>query len=85
MATHSMYLPGESQGRGSLVGCRLSWTRVKRLSSSSSSNMILSRLSDYFEFNTDTDSEISRLDLIVPHVRHIPSKCSDKMYCLLVI
>ena len=84
MATHSVYLPGESQGRGSLVGCRLSWTRVKRLSSSSSS-MVLSRLSDYFEFNTDTGSLISRLDLIVPHVRHIPSKCSDKMYCLLVI
>ena len=23
MATHPMFLPGESQGRGSLVGCRL--------------------------------------------------------------
>ena len=23
MATHSMFLPGESQGRGSLVGCHL--------------------------------------------------------------
>ena len=23
MATHSMFLPGESQGWGSLVGCRL--------------------------------------------------------------
>ena len=23
MATHSVFLPGESQGRGSLVGCRL--------------------------------------------------------------
>ena len=23
MATHSCFLPGESQGRGSLVGCRL--------------------------------------------------------------
>ena len=23
MAIHSMFLPGESQGRGSLVGCRL--------------------------------------------------------------
>ena len=23
MATHSMFLPGESQGRGSLVSCRL--------------------------------------------------------------
>ena len=23
MATHSMFLPGESQGQGSLVGCRL--------------------------------------------------------------
>ena len=36
-----MFLPGESQGRGSLVGCRLwvtqSRTRLKRLSSSSSS------------------------------------------------
>ena len=42
-----VFLPGESQGRGSLVGCRLwgrtelygveqSWTRLKRLSSSSS-------------------------------------------------
>ena len=30
-----LYLPGESQGRGSLVGCRR--TRLKRLSSSSSS------------------------------------------------
>ena len=33
-------LPGESQGRGSLVGCRLwgrtGWTRLKRRSSSSS-------------------------------------------------
>ena len=37
-----VFLPGESQGRGSLVGCRL-WghterTRLKRLSSSSSSH-----------------------------------------------
>ena len=35
-----VFLPGESQGWGSLVGCRLwvaqSWTRLKRLSSSSS-------------------------------------------------
>ena len=35
-------MPGESQGRGSLVGCRLwvaqSRTRLKRLSSSSSSS-----------------------------------------------
>ena len=35
-----VFLPGESQGRQSLVGCRLwgaqSWTRLKRLSSSSS-------------------------------------------------
>ena len=35
-----VFLPGESQGRGSLVGCRLwvaqSWTRLRRLSSSSS-------------------------------------------------
>ena len=35
-----VFLPGESQGRGSLVGCRLwvaqSQTRLKRLSSSSS-------------------------------------------------
>ena len=30
-------LPGESQGRGSLVSC---WTRLKRLSSSSSSNTV---------------------------------------------
>ena len=28
MATHSMFLPGESQGRGSLVGCRL-WGRTE--------------------------------------------------------
>ena len=37
-----VFLPGESQGWGSLVGCRLwgrkSWTRLKRLSSSSSSS-----------------------------------------------
>ena len=36
------FLPGESQGRGSLVGCRhgvaQSWTRLKRHSSSSSSS-----------------------------------------------
>ena len=37
-----VFLPGESQGQGSLVGCCLwgrtqSWTRLKRLSSSSSS------------------------------------------------
>ena len=35
----SVFLPGESQGRGSLVGCRLwgrtEWTRLKQLSSSS--------------------------------------------------
>ena len=39
-----VFLPGESQGRGSLVGCRLwvaqSQTRLKRLSGSSSSSMI---------------------------------------------
>ena len=39
-----VFLPGESQGRGSLVGCRLwvaqSRTRLKRLSSSSSSILI---------------------------------------------
>ena len=28
MATHSVFLPGESQGRGSLVGCRL-WARTE--------------------------------------------------------
>ena len=28
MATHSMFLPGESQGRGSLVGCCL-WGRTE--------------------------------------------------------
>ena len=28
MATHSMFLPGESQGRGSLVGCHL-WGRTE--------------------------------------------------------
>ena len=28
MATHSRILPGESQGRGSLVGCRL-WGRTE--------------------------------------------------------
>ena len=28
MATHSIFLPGESQGRGSLVGCRL-WGRAE--------------------------------------------------------
>ena len=28
MATHSSVLPGESQGRGSLVGCRL-WGRAE--------------------------------------------------------
>ena len=27
MATHPVFLPGESQGRGSLVGCRL-WGRT---------------------------------------------------------
>ena len=35
-----VFLPGESQGRGSLMGCRhgvaQSWTRLKQLSSSSS-------------------------------------------------
>ena len=38
-----VFLPGESQGWRSLVGCRLwdraEWTRLKRLSSSSSSKM----------------------------------------------
>ena len=41
-----VFLPGESQGQGSLVGCRLwdrtSRTRLKRLSSSSSSSSALS-------------------------------------------
>ena len=40
-----VFSPGESQGRGSLVGCRLwvtqSQTRLKQLSSSSSSSRIL--------------------------------------------
>ena len=47
----SVFLPGESQGRGSLVGCclwgRTSRTRLKRLSSSSSS-MILRNLRNEF-------------------------------------
>ena len=41
-----VFLPGESQGQGSLVGCRLgvaqSRTRLKRLSSSSS-GLLLSK------------------------------------------
>ena len=28
LATHSVFLPGESQGRGSLVGCHL-WCRTE--------------------------------------------------------
>ena len=42
-----VFLPGESQGRGSLVGCHLwgrvaqSQTRLKRLSSSSSSSALI--------------------------------------------
>ena len=44
-----VFLPGESQGQQSLVGCRLwvaqSWTRLKRLSSSSSSLLC------FFSFN----------------------------------
>ena len=43
-----LFLPGESQGRGSLVGCRLwgrtSRTQLKRLSSSSSSRLIIAFL-----------------------------------------
>ena len=38
-----VFLAGESQGRGSLVGCHL-WTRLKRLSSSSSSRFIIAFL-----------------------------------------
>ena len=42
-----VFLPGESQGRGSLVGCRLwvaqSQTRLKRLSSSSSSSSMMGK------------------------------------------
>ena len=42
-----LFLPGESQGRGSLVGCRLwvaqSQTRLKWLSSSSSRNILLTQ------------------------------------------
>ena len=38
-----VFLPGESQGRGSLMGCRhgvaQSWTRLKRLSSSSKNKL----------------------------------------------
>ena len=41
----SVFLPGESQGQGSLVGCHLwvaqSRTRLKRLSSSSSSSYLM--------------------------------------------
>ena len=41
-----VFLPGESQGRGSLVstvyGVAQSWTQLKRLSSSSSNSLILS-------------------------------------------
>ena len=41
----SVFLPGESQGRGSLVGCclwgRTEWTRLKWLSSSSSSKTFI--------------------------------------------
>ena len=37
-----VFLPGESQGRQSLVGCRL-WGRLKRLSSSRVISMILNK------------------------------------------
>ena len=54
-----VFLPGESQGRGSLVGCRLwvaqSQTRLRRLSSSSRS-----------EYLIETDSMQSSL-YISPH------------------
>ena len=44
MAAHPVFLPGESQGRRSLVGYRIrgvtqSRTRLKRLSSSSNSSL----------------------------------------------
>ena len=43
MATYSSFLPGESQGQGTLVGCHLwghtDWTLLKQLSSSSSSRL----------------------------------------------
>ena len=52
-----VFLPGESQGRGSLVGCclwgRTSRTRLKRLSSSSSS-MILRNLRNECPLSTSS-------------------------------
>ena len=51
-----VFLPGESQGRGSLVGCCYgvapSWTRLKQFSSSSSSDYITSswRLAGGYSF-----------------------------------
>ena len=49
-----MFLPGESQGQGSLVGCRLwgrtSRTRLKRLSSSSSSSCCYLKSFTYISF-----------------------------------
>lgn len=46
--------------------------------------MALARLSDYYEFNIDINSEISLFDLTVPHVLSIFIVYAQiKPYCLL--
>ena len=68
--TTPVFLPGESQGRGSLVGCRL-WGRtesdtLKQLSSSSSSSTSINQASE-------TKKEEQTSDL----ASDLPGQCHD--------
>ena len=71
-----VFLPGESQGRGSLVSCRL-WghtesATLKWLSSSSSSSHILKwsnwQLSQQRGISTDINSPFSKVWLVLGHL-----------------
>ena len=80
-----VFLPGESQGWGSLVGCRLwvaqSQTRLKRLSSSSSSSKITAdgdfshdikrRLLLGRKAMTNLDSILKNRDMTLPTKVHL--------------
>ena len=87
---HLVLLPGESQGRGSLVGCRLggrtSRTRLKRLSSSSRCTVglcCLSILSDSWHLQAPKFPPHSSLSLPVPwtNLSLVPNHKSEICVC----
>ena len=58
MATHSVFLPGESQGQGSLVGCRL-WGRTESDTTEVTSKAAAAAVKTNRTYNTKNEPHIT--------------------------